>query len=79
VGSRTDRDEVIGHFFGAIQSDGFIDKDEFKKTDRRLDSSIPQHQTRPENQWPVDPGGSGRRCQSGSAQRRDTAVETGGE
>jgi hypothetical protein len=59
-------------------SDGFIAKDEFKKTDRRLDSSIPQHQTRRRDKRTVDPRRPGAGSGSDTEQRWDTAAETGG-
>jgi hypothetical protein len=42
----------IDHFFG----DGFIDKDEVQKTNRRVDSSLPQHQTGTRHPRPLIPG-----------------------
>ncbi len=45
----------IGHFFGAMQIDGFIDKDEFKKQIDDWIQRLPQNQTRPRHQRPADP------------------------
>jgi L-2-hydroxycarboxylate dehydrogenase (NAD+) len=44
----------IGHFFGAMQIDGFIDKDEFKKQIDEWIRSLPQHQTRSRHERPAD-------------------------
>jgi len=45
---------VSAHFFGAMEIDGFIRQRRVQKTDRRMDSRLPQYQ--PGTNGPLIPG-----------------------
>ena len=67
----------IGHFFGALQIDGFIDKDEFKKQIDDWIHFFRNTKPAPGNNGPLIPGDH-ERSRSNPQQRRNSAIATGG-
>jgi LDH2 family malate/lactate/ureidoglycolate dehydrogenase len=68
----------IGHFFGALQIDGSIDKDEFKKQIDEWIRVFRKTKPAPGTNGPLIPGDQKKKSRGDQKQGRIFAAETGG-